>query len=208
MDNLPRLLLYPLYTQSQTKTNHTMEFKKIKIHQCLWDQWWLILLMTLLKEQVPGNFLQNLLVIYKYWHPPPILKHSHKISCRSVGLCISKVGRTTDLHFHPWKKRCLFIVCVFITYIFNLIYHIFLLIELKTRPCSIFLWPASYTPAAMLYKNLFLFKRTRHPKYPRILGRGFSFSFSFPTSQLHQLRLQVISLDRNLLQRLPLPAKK
>lgn len=30
MDNLPRLLLYPLYTQSQTKTNHTMEFKKNK----------------------------------------------------------------------------------------------------------------------------------------------------------------------------------
>ena len=131
MDNLPRLLLYPLYTQSQTKTNHTMEFKKIKIHQCLWDQWWLILLMTLLNEQVPGNFLQNLLVIYKYWHPPPILKDSHKISCRFVGLCISKVGRTTDLHFHPWKKRCLFIVRVFITYIFNLIYHIFLLNWIK-----------------------------------------------------------------------------
>ena len=60
--------------------------------------------------------------------PPPhlYLKDSNKISCRSVGLCISKVGRTTDLHFYPWKKRCLFIVRVFITYSFDLIYHIFL----------------------------------------------------------------------------------
>lgn len=66
MDNLLRLLLYPLYKQSQTKTNHTMGFKKKKDSSMFVGSMMIDLLMTLLNEQVPGNFLQNLLVIYKY----------------------------------------------------------------------------------------------------------------------------------------------
>ena len=44
-----------------------MEFKKKNKDSSMFVGSMMIdLLMTLLNEQVPGNFLQNLLVIYKY----------------------------------------------------------------------------------------------------------------------------------------------